>query len=132
LNKVIQDLKVEVEIKENTQMEANLEVDNLWKRSWTTVVSFTNRIQEIEEQISSVGDTIQEIDTTVKRNSKRKKLLTQIIQEILDRWKKTKDNQNRGEWRFSVRKIRKYLQQNHRRKLPQPKERDGHKDTRSL
>jgi hypothetical protein len=29
LNKVIQDLKVEVEIKENTQMEANLEVDNL-------------------------------------------------------------------------------------------------------
>ena len=35
----------------------------------------------IKERISRVGDTIEEIDTTVKENSKLK-LLTQNIQEI--------------------------------------------------
>jgi hypothetical protein len=51
LNKAIQDLNMEVETTKKTQMEANLEMENLGKRSGITNVSITNRIQEIEEGI---------------------------------------------------------------------------------
>ena len=88
LNKVIQDLKVEVETIKKTQMEANLEMENLGKRSGITDVSITNRIQEIEERISGGEDMVEDIDTTVKENSKHKKLLTQSIQEIQDTMKR--------------------------------------------
>ena len=46
LNKVIQDLKVEVETIKKTQMEAKLEMENLGKKSGITDESITNRIQE--------------------------------------------------------------------------------------
>jgi hypothetical protein len=39
---------------------------------------------KIEERISGAEDTIENIDTTVKENTKSKKLLTQNIQEIQD------------------------------------------------
>jgi predicted nucleic acid-binding Zn-ribbon protein len=68
LNKAIQDLKVEVETIKKTQMEANLEVENLEKRSGITDVSITNTIQNIEERISGIEDMVEEIDTTVKEN----------------------------------------------------------------
>lgn len=42
----------------------------------------TNKIQEIEERISSIEDTIEDNDTTVKENTKSKNLITQNIQEI--------------------------------------------------
>jgi cell fate (sporulation/competence/biofilm development) regulator YmcA (YheA/YmcA/DUF963 family) len=71
---------VEVETIKKMQMEANLEMENLDKRSGITDI--TNRIQEIEERISE--NTVEEIDTTIKENSKHKKLLTQSIQEIQD------------------------------------------------
>jgi hypothetical protein len=41
-------------------------------------------MQEIEDRISGVEDTLEEIDTTVKENSKYKNLLIQSIQEIQD------------------------------------------------
>jgi uncharacterized coiled-coil protein SlyX len=88
LNKAIQDIKVEVETIKKTQMEVNLEMENLGKRSGITDVSITNRIQEIEERISGVEDTVEEIDKTVKENSKCEKFLTQIIQEIQDTMKR--------------------------------------------
>jgi hypothetical protein len=44
LNKAIQDLKVEVETIKKAQMETNLEMENLGKRSGVTDVSITNRI----------------------------------------------------------------------------------------
>ena len=44
-------------------MEANLEMENLGKRSGITDVSITNRIQEIEGKISGVEDTVEEINT---------------------------------------------------------------------
>ena len=88
MNKVIQDLKVEVETIKKAQMEANLEMENLGKRSGITDVSITNRTQEIEERIAGVEDTVEETDTTVKDNSKHKKLLTQSIQEIQDTMKR--------------------------------------------
>jgi hypothetical protein len=61
---------VEVETIKKTQM-ANLEIDNLGKKSGITDVRITNRIQEIEERISGIEDTIEEIDTTVKEKFKR-------------------------------------------------------------
>ena len=65
MNKVIQDLNVEIETIQKTQMEGNLEMKDLGKRSGITDVSITNRIQKIEERISGVEDTIEEVDTTV-------------------------------------------------------------------
>ena len=84
LNKTIQDLKIEIKTIKKSQRETTLEVENLGKRSGVIDMSITNRIQEIEERISGAEDTIENIDTTIKRNAKRKKLLTQNIQEIQD------------------------------------------------
>jgi hypothetical protein len=79
---VVHDLKVEVGTIKKTQMEANLERKNLGKRLEITDVLITITIQEIEERISGVEDTLEELDKTVKENSKHKKILTQSIQEI--------------------------------------------------
>ena len=54
----------------------------LGKNSGITDISITNRIQEIEERISDIEDTIEKTNTTVKENAKCKDLLTQKIQEI--------------------------------------------------
>jgi uncharacterized coiled-coil protein SlyX len=56
-----------------------MEIENLRKRSGVIDTSITNRIQEMEERMSGVEDTIENIDTTVKENAKCKKLLTQNI-----------------------------------------------------
>jgi hypothetical protein len=61
-------------------VEAKLEMENLGKRSGITDVSITNRIQEIKKRISGIENAIEEINTTVNKNSKHKKLLTQNIQ----------------------------------------------------
>ena len=74
---------MEVETIKKTQIEGNTQMENLWKRSGNTDVSIINRIQEIEERISGVEDTGEEIDTTIKENSKHKNLI-QSIQEIQD------------------------------------------------
>ena len=42
-------------------------MENLGKRSGGTDASITNRIQEIEERISGIEDTIEDIDTTDKK-----------------------------------------------------------------
>ena len=67
MNKVIQDLKVEVVTIKKTQMETTLKMENLGKRSGITEVNITNRIQEIEDRILDVKDTVEEIETTVKK-----------------------------------------------------------------
>ena len=54
LNKVVQELKVEEETIRKRHMEANLEIENVGKRSGITDVSIINRIQEIEEKESQV------------------------------------------------------------------------------
>jgi chromosome segregation ATPase len=77
LNKTIQDLKMEIEIIKKSQREATLELENLGKRSGVIDTSITNRMQEIEGEITEAEDTIETIDTTVKENAKCKKLLTQ-------------------------------------------------------
>jgi predicted nucleic acid-binding Zn-ribbon protein len=84
LNKIIQDLKVEVETIKKSQGETTLEIENLGKKSGAIDARITNRIQEIEERISGAEDTIENIDTAVKESAKIKNLLTQNIQEIQD------------------------------------------------
>jgi hypothetical protein len=47
-------------------------------------VSISNKIQEMEERISGAEDSKQSISTTIKENTKCRKILTQSIQEIHD------------------------------------------------
>jgi cell division protein FtsL len=61
------------------------------------MLSITNRIQEIEESILGVDDIVEEVDTTVKENSKRKKLLTHPGNSGHNEKTKSKNNGNRGE-----------------------------------
>ena len=109
-------------------------MENLGKKSGIRDVTITNRIQDTEERIWCVEDKVEEIDTTVKENSKYKNLLTKKHP-----WNsgyiartKSRNNWHRGEWRFPPQRTWKCLLKNCRRKLPQPKERDWHKSTRSL
>jgi uncharacterized coiled-coil protein SlyX len=59
-------------------------MENLGKRIGTTDTSITNRIQEMEERISGIEDTIEEIDTLVKKkkNAKAEKFLTKLFHII--------------------------------------------------
>jgi hypothetical protein len=57
-------------------------MENIGERTKTTKTSIINIIQEMEERISGIEDTIEEIDTSVKENVKYKKILEKIIQEI--------------------------------------------------
>ena len=82
LNKTIQ--KREVERIKKTQSEKTLEIETLGKKSGTIDATISNRIQEMEERISGAEDSIENISTTIKENTKCKKILTQNIQEIQD------------------------------------------------
>ena len=95
LNKIIQDLKMEVKTIKKSQRETTLEIENLVKRSGIIDASITNKIQEIEERISDAEDSIQNIDPRIKENAKCKKILTQNIQEIKENNEKTKSKDNR-------------------------------------
>ena len=53
-------------IKKKSQRETTLEIENLGMRLGVTDVSISNRIQEIEERISGIEDTIEDIGTLVK------------------------------------------------------------------
>jgi hypothetical protein len=59
---------MEVAIIKVTEMDTNLEMENLGKWSGITDVSITNRIQEIEERISVIEDTVEEIDARFQEN----------------------------------------------------------------
>jgi phage repressor protein C with HTH and peptisase S24 domain len=133
LNKTIQDLKMEVETMKKTQRETTLEIETLGKKSGTIDVSISNRIQEMEERISAAEDTIENMDITIKENTKLKKILTQNIQEIQD----TMRRQNLriigvGENEDFQLKGTANIFKNYRRKFPKPKEGDAHEHSRSL
>jgi hypothetical protein len=84
MNKTILDLKREVDTIKKTQSEATLEIETQGKKSGTIDASISNRKQEMEERISGAEDSIENIGTTIKDNTKRKKILTQNVQEIPD------------------------------------------------
>ena len=88
VRETVQDLKNEMEVMKKTPTEGRLDMENLGKPTRTTETSITNRIQEIEERISGAEDSIEEIDSLVKENTKSNKFLTQNIQEIWNTIKK--------------------------------------------
>jgi predicted ribosome quality control (RQC) complex YloA/Tae2 family protein len=47
-------------------------------------VNISNRIQDMEERISGAEDSIENMETTIKENTKSKNILTQNMQEIQD------------------------------------------------
>ena len=98
----MQDQKMEVETIKKTQMEANLQIENVRKCSGNTDVRIINGIQEREDRISGVEDTVEEIDTTVKENSKHKKIPNPKLPGNSGNNEKTrsKENWNRGERKF--------------------------------
>ena len=51
IEKIIQDLKIEIETLKKTQRETTLEMEILGKRSGVTNASITNKIQERKERI---------------------------------------------------------------------------------
>ena len=63
---------MEVKTIKKAQMEAKLKIANIGERSEITDVSIINRRQEIEERIPGVEHTLEEIDKTVKENSKHR------------------------------------------------------------
>jgi hypothetical protein len=77
-NKTIQDLKMEIETIYKSQRETTLELENLGKRSGVIDVNITNRIQEIEERISSAEDTIKKKTKPKQTNKQKKKPLTTV------------------------------------------------------
>jgi hypothetical protein len=83
MKKTILDLKREIDTIKKTQSEAMLEIETLGKKSGTIDASISNKIQEMEERISVAEDSII-ISTTIKENTKCKKILTQNIQEKQD------------------------------------------------
>ena len=89
LNKIVQDLIMEVEAIKKSQRETTLEIENLGKRPGIIDANITNRIQEMEERILGAEDTIENMDTTVKENAKCKKLLSQNIQKIWNSLRRT-------------------------------------------
>jgi predicted nucleic acid-binding Zn-ribbon protein len=70
MNKTIQHLKGEVDTIKKTQSEATLEIETLGKKSGTIDAGISNRIQEMEERISGEEDSIENIGTTTKENTK--------------------------------------------------------------
>jgi hypothetical protein len=58
-----------------TQKETTLEIETLGKKSGTIDASIRNRIQEVDERISSTEDSIENMGTTIKENTKCKKIL---------------------------------------------------------
>ena len=73
MNKTILDVKREVDTIKKTQSEATLEIETLGKKSGTIDASISNRIQEMEERIPRAEDSIENMDTTIKENSKCKR-----------------------------------------------------------
>jgi gas vesicle protein len=79
MNKTILDLKRELDTIKKIQSEAMLEIKNIGKKSGSIDSSISNRTQEMEERMSGVEDSIENIGTTIKDNTKREKILTQNI-----------------------------------------------------
>ena len=77
----VQELKTEMEAVKKTQIEGQLDMENLGKQTETSGTSITNRIQEIEERISDYEDTIEKMNALTKENSKSNKFSSQTFRK---------------------------------------------------
>ena len=102
-----------------TQTEGILDMENLGKWTETTDANITYRIQAREERISGGEDTIEEINSLVKVKIKSNKFLKHP--RNLGHHEMTKAENNRDRRRTPAQRHKNYIQQNHRRKLSQPK-----------
>jgi hypothetical protein len=88
----------------------------------------------MEERISGAEDSIENIGTTIKENKKRKRILTQNIQEIQDTMRRANlriigvDRNEDCQLKRPANIINEIIEEN----FPKPKERDAHGHTRSL
>ena len=64
MHKTVQDLEMYIETIKETQTEGIWEMENIGKRSGAKDVSITQRVQEMEEGISGIEDTIKEMNTS--------------------------------------------------------------------
>jgi predicted nucleic acid-binding Zn-ribbon protein len=64
----VQDLKMEIETIDKTQTDKILEMESLGRLTGTISTSIIKRIQTMEERISGIEDTIEEISSSVKEN----------------------------------------------------------------
>ena len=80
----VQSMKAEIDTIKKTQNEAMLDLERLDKQSGTKDVSISNRIQETEERISAIEDSLEDLHSSTKENLKSQKSLIQNIQEIWD------------------------------------------------
>ena len=58
---------MEINARKKTQTEEILELVNLRKRTGNTDIRITNKIQEMEERISGIENTIEEIEKLVNQ-----------------------------------------------------------------
>jgi chromosome segregation ATPase len=96
VKKTILDLKREVDTIKKTQSEATLEIETLGKKSGTIDASISNRIQEMEARISGAEDSIENIGTTIKDNTKTQKDRNSKHPGNLGHNEKTKPTDNRS------------------------------------
>ena len=59
MNKIVQDLKMEVEVIKKRTIEATLEIENVGKRIGTADKSITDRIREMQKRMPGLEDTIE-------------------------------------------------------------------------
>lgn len=67
-------MKMEIESINKTQTEGILEMKILGTWTGTTEVRFTNIIQAMKEGISGMEDTMEEVNTSVKKYVESKKI----------------------------------------------------------
>jgi hypothetical protein len=75
---------MEIETIKKSQRETTLEIENLGKEIRSHRCKHHQQNTRDRRENLGCRDTIKNIDTTVKENTKNKKLLTQNIQEIQD------------------------------------------------
>lgn len=80
VNKMVQELKIEIETVNKTKIEAIPLMETLRKNRNTTDKGITSRMQEMEERIFLLENTMEEIGRLIKEKAKSKKFMIQIIQ----------------------------------------------------
>jgi hypothetical protein len=63
MNKMVQDLKIEIETIMKTHTGRILKMESLEKRTGTIITSITNRIQEMGERLPGAEDSTEETAT---------------------------------------------------------------------
>ena len=94
LNKNVKNLNIEIETIKKITKWGNVGDGKPRKKVRSYRYRYTNRIHEMEENISNIEDAIQDINILGEEDKKYKKLLTWNIQVILGHNEKIKPKSN--------------------------------------